>query len=223
MTPRIAVVFGLVALSLLSFLACRKAVREGGDAEQDTRLVEPPSVSSRQASETERAGALRTEARGLTDRFQVALKEALLEAMREGGPAAAISVCRLEAPRIAKVVPARAERGDWTLGRTAMRVRNPVNRPSEWQTRGLEAFARAVAENPKVDLAELEWHEIHEGVTFRYMRAIPMGGMCVTCHGPAESLASDVKAKLAEIYPEDEATDFSVGELRGAFVVTAPL
>lgn len=35
-----------------------------------------------------------------------------------------------------------------------------------------------------------------------------------------QSIKPDVQAKLKELYPEDEATGFSEGELRGAFVVT---
>ena len=42
--------------------------------------------------------------------------------------------------------------------------------------------------------------------------------LCLGCHG--KSIAPEVKAKLAELYPEDKATGFSEGDLRGAFVVT---
>ncbi|MGM0774574.1 MAG: c-type heme family protein, partial [Pseudomonadota bacterium] len=38
------------------------------------------------------------------------------------------------------------------------------------------------------------------------------------CHG--KSIDPEVKAKLDELYPEDQATGFSEGDLRGAFVVT---
>jgi hypothetical protein len=39
------------------------------------------------------------------------------------------------------------------------------------------------------------------------------------CHGPSESLAPDIKEKLATLYPQDQATGFSEGELRGWFWV----
>ena len=41
--------------------------------------------------------------------------------------------------------------------------------------------------------------------------------LCLTCHGAA--LSPDVEAALAESYPEDHATGYSAGDLRGAFVV----
>ncbi len=50
---------------------------------------------------------------------------------------------------------------------------------------------------------------------FRYMRAIPVGEMCLTCHGT--DVRTDVKAEIARLYPEDKALGFKLGELRGAF------
>jgi hypothetical protein len=35
-------------------------------------------------------------------------------------------------------------------------------------------------------------------------------------------LSPDVAAKLHDLYPQDRATGFSVGDLRGAFIITAP-
>jgi hypothetical protein len=39
------------------------------------------------------------------------------------------------------------------------------------------------------------------------------------CHGPKEQLIPEVKEQLAKLYPEDSATGFSEGELRGWFWV----
>ena len=53
------------------------------------------------------------------------------------------------------------------------------------------------------------------------MKAIPTGKLCTKCHGT--ELKPEVKAKLAEFYPDDKATGFNKGDLRGAFVVTKDL
>jgi hypothetical protein len=45
---------------------------------------------------------------------------------------------------------------------------------------------------------------------------------CVTCHGPAESIADDVREKLLELYPHDRAVGFKEGDLRGWFWVEVP-
>jgi hypothetical protein len=49
------------------------------------------------------------------------------------------------------------------------------------------------------------------------MKAIPTGGLCLACHG--ETIDPAVAGKIAELYPEDKATGFREGDLRGAFVV----
>ena len=42
--------------------------------------------------------------------------------------------------------------------------------------------------------------------------------MCLQCHG--QSIAPDVREKLSGLYPEDKATGYREGDIRGAFVVT---
>ena len=54
----------------------------------------------------------------------------------------------------------------------------------------------------------------------RYMRAIPMDAVCLTCHGAV--LAPDLAAVIKSDYPDDQATGFEQGQLRGAFSVTWP-
>jgi hypothetical protein len=54
----------------------------------------------------------------------------------------------------------------------------------------------------------------------RYMQAIVLQPMCAMCHG--DSLAPEVRATIQENYPDDQATGFAVGELRGAFLIDWP-
>lgn len=160
-----------------------------------------------------------TEARALTDEYREALQEELTAAIQSGGPGAAIEVCHVEAPKIGTRVVG-AEKKGWTIQRTALRLRNPANAPNEWQRRGLDALRERMAAGAAP--AAAEWHEVVDG-RLRYMRAIPLGGLCTLCHGDPATIPEEVRVKLAELYPEDRAVGFAVGELRGAFVVTAPL
>jgi hypothetical protein len=98
-----------------------------------------------------------------------------------------------------------------------MRVRNPNNAPNDWQKRGLSAIERRLSQGEKPET--IEWHSTENG-TLRYMRPIMTGAVCLTCHGQKDALPADVKALLEKLYPEDTATGFSAGDLRGAFVVT---
>nr|VFK61436.1 MAG: Protein of unknown function (DUF3365) [Candidatus Kentron sp. UNK]VFK69117.1 MAG: Protein of unknown function (DUF3365) [Candidatus Kentron sp. UNK] len=56
---------------------------------------------------------------------------------------------------------------------------------------------------------------------FRYMKAIPTLEVCTLCHGA--SLSPDVVTKLDELYPEDQARGFKVGDIRGAFSFMQPV
>ena len=159
------------------------------------------------------------EARAAVGRFAAALKGELGAAMQSGGPLAAIDVCHEKAPAIAATVS--REQG-MMLSRVSDRNRNPGNAPRAWQAEVLAAFEQRKANGEAVDA--LEWQEVAEtdsGREFRYMKAIPTAPLCLQCHGQA--IAPPVADKLAELYPDDRATGFAEGDIRGAFVVTEAL
>jgi hypothetical protein len=141
-----------------------------------------------------------------------------LTAAMADSPAAAIEVCSARAPQIA--AEESAARGA-RIGRTALRVRNPANAPSEWQRRVLESFAEALAAG--TDPATLEYTEVVPvggADERRWMKPIMTGPLCLTCHGT--TLAPEVAAAVEARYPQDEAVGFTAGELRGAFQVVWP-
>ena len=154
-----------------------------------------------------------------TAAFGQALKSELVSAMQSGGPLAAIEVCNTRAPLIADAVSLQQ---DVRVSRVSLKNRNPSNAPNDWQAEVLSSFEqrKSDGENP----AQLTWQETVEtasGQEFRFMKAIPTAGLCLQCHGQA--LAPAVAEKLNELYPEDQATGYSEGDLRGAFVVTRQL
>lgn len=144
------------------------------------------------------------------------LKTELLAAMEAGGAAQAIEVCHSRAPAIAAEISARK---GLEVTRVSQRNRNPQNAPSDWQSSVLEAFETRLEAGE--DPAAMTWEEVAEGDDgreYRFMKAIPTGGLCLQCHG--SRIAPEVAAKIAERYPDDRATGFEPGDLRGAFVVT---
>jgi hypothetical protein len=61
----------------------------------------------------------------------------------------------------------------------------------------------------------------HDGSpTVHFMQAVPMFDMCLSCHG--SDIAPDVMAAILDLYPDDQAVDYSVGEIRGAFSLFKP-
>lgn len=96
------------------------------------------------------------------------------------------------------------------IGRTSDKLRNPSNTAPEWFNTLVDTktAAPAVFSGPN---GELGW-----------VAPIKLGSMCVNCHGPAESLAPEVASALTEKYPEDKATGYAEGDLRGWFWVEVP-
>ena len=51
------------------------------------------------------------------------------------------------------------------------------------------------------------------------MRAIPLSPSCLTCHGSENDIPPVVKDHIQKLYPEDRATGYALGDVRGAFSV----
>jgi len=163
--------------------------------------------------------AEQAEAQAAIAAFAGALKAELTSAMQAGGPLNAIEVCNERAPTIAARVS--VEKG-MRLSRVSLRNRNPDNAPNDWQAAVLQQFETRQAAGE--DLGVLLWQDVAESNSqreFRFMKAIPTAPLCLGCHG--ESIAPPVAEKIAELYPDDRATGFREGDIRGAFVVTKAL
>ncbi len=127
--------------------------------------------------------------------------------MTEGGPATAIEVCSKEAAIIAEQVG--AEQGV-AIGRTSFKLRNAKNTPPEW--------ARPLVQQRVAERGML----IYPPEQSEALLPIRLQAICLTCHGPADRIAEDVRLALAKTYPDDQATGFAEGDLRGWFWVEVP-
>ena len=142
------------------------------------------------------------------------LRIALTQKMQADGPVAAVDFCHLEAPTIAAAV---AREHGVRVGRTAVRHRSPANAPVEWQQRVLEQFAEKAETTPPQAL----FYSEAVGDTLRVAKGIPTQAPCLACHGSA--IAEPVRAAIAARYPDDQATEFAEGDLRGMFWAEVPL
>jgi hypothetical protein len=147
---------------------------------------------------------------------------AMQEAVAEKGVAGAIPVCKEQAPALIK--EKRQETG-WDIRRVSLKTRNAERgTPDLWEVRQLADFNIRAANGEKIDSIEkAEIVSIDGKPVFRYMKALPVGDVCVKCHGPVEGMEAGLKAKLAESYPHDQATGYSKGQIRGALTVKRPL
>jgi hypothetical protein len=111
------------------------------------------------------------------------------------------------APEIAKSV---SEQQGVRIGRTSWKLRNAANAAPEWAT-------SLLADRPEEARAALGPEDVL-GVTLPIRVASP----CLRCHGTPESMADDVREAIAAAYPDDQATGFADGDLRGWFWVEVP-
>ena len=139
-------------------------------------------------------------------------KQQLQGALREGlgrGPAEAIAACRTKAPEIA----ASLSQGGIRVGRASHRLRNPANAPPAWAEPLLDGY-RA---DPSLRVGRaVRLDERRRG----YVEPIFVQPLCLTCHG--EDLSEPISSRLAELYPEDRAAGYRVGDFRGVFWIEFP-
>ena len=167
------------------------------------------SLSVSAQTDTPDSQQLTAEARELVAAFSGHLKPQLKQALAEGGPTRAIEVCASQAPRIADAL---AMESGWSVSRVSLQARNASRAlPDAWEQQVLEEFdrRRAAGEAPQT----LNFSEITRG-QFRYMQAQGVEGVCLLCHG--ENIGADVRATLEQYYPDDTATGYSLGQIRGA-------
>ena len=150
----------------------------------------------------------------LANSFQSELQAALKSALAAGGPAAAIEVCADAAPAIAERLS--AESGA-QVRRTALKPRNPNAKPDAFERETMTAWRATPLDPTGKPMVRSVAVSTEDGPAYRWMRAIPTQGMCLTCHG--ETLEPDVAAAIAARYPDDKATGFREGQLRGALSI----
>lgn len=161
--------------------------------------------------------------RGIAGQLLNQLGQKLKSAMSSEGPMAAVSVCKEAAPAIAKGLS--AEHGV-QITRVGTRVRNSkMGVPNTWQKEALNQFEDRLAKGePPADLEY--WQVIETGNGKRelhYAKAIMVQPMCVSCHGQTQDISTPLAEKIRLEYPDDQATGYSVGKLRGAVVITKPM
>ena len=162
--------------------------------------------------------AMLVEARKVATTLPPRLLAALQQEISKSGPEGAILVCKDMAPKMAGEI---SQQTGWKIKRVSLKARNDARAiPDAWEKAALEDFdKRAAAGEPP---AQLEKGERVDN-EYRYVKALPVQPLCLGCHGPVDQLPPAVKSALAQHYPNDLATGYSVGQIRGAISVRKPL
>jgi hypothetical protein len=142
------------------------------------------------------------QARSLVKAFGSDLKSVLITTMKTASP----------------IAEKNSALSAWDIARTSLKVRNTSNVPDTWETTILRLFEVRKAAIEDINTMEhSEVVQVSEKTVLRYMKAIPTGGLCLVCYG--SKLADDVSSKVNELYPNDQATGFKLGDIRGAFTL----
>lgn len=162
--------------------------------------------------------ALLGEARKVATTLPPKLLAALQDEIGKSGPEGAIPVCKDMAPKMAGEI---SRQTGWKIKRVSLKARNEARAtPDAWEKAALEDFdKRAAAGEPPAQLEKGE----KVGEEYRYVKALPVQPLCLSCHGPADQLSPAVKSVLGQHYPNDRATGYSVGQIRGAISVRKSL
>lgn len=138
------------------------------------------------------------------------------------GAVDAIPVCKDKAPQLIKE---QSDKTGWQMHRVSLKTRNPERgAPDVWEARQLADFNIRATNGEKPDTLEAGEIVSENGKqVYRYMKAIPVGEVCLACHGAREGLDAALKDQLARSYPHDRAVDYQLGQIRGALSVRRPL
>jgi len=174
------------------------------------------SQQSHQDSQFEQA---LLEARQLSKELAEKVRGLLLQEIERGGFENAARVCSELAQEITQQFNKRTR---YYARRVSLRYRNPKNIPDDYEQRKLEEFDFLNREKR----LENEYMEVvKEGSQeyLRYMKPLVAIPLCLVCHGPKENIPSKIKAILTEKYPDDRATGFLSGDVRGTISVKIAL
>ncbi len=169
------------------------------------------SIAQQPTQDLQQGEAL-AEARQVSSELAEKVRGLLLQEIGKGGFASAVKVCSDTAQQMTLEFNARTGH---TVRRVSLKYRNPQNVPDEYERRKLEELDLL---NRKKGMRN-EYYEVVEDQGKRYLRYLKpllVLPLCINCHGPKENISADVNTILAEKYPEDRATGFLVGDLRGA-------
>ncbi len=138
----------------------------------------------------------------------------LKKAMKEGGPLKAVEVCSKKALKLTEKV---AKEEGVEIKRTSFKYRNPKNAPDKYEKEALEYFEKELKE--KGELPKYYVQKINEN-EYRYYMPLKIKGVCLTCHGDPNHMDKKLLAKIKELYPNDKATGYKLGDFRGVIRVT---
>lgn len=144
---------------------------------------------------------------------QGAIGGALKKAMQDGGVPNALEVCNVKA---LPITDSLAQHHNIVLQRVSDKNRNPLNEASKLDLEVLNEF-KSLLENEEPAMPVVR-EEDGKKVFYHAILTMPK---CMHCHG---EVGTDIDEKhynqILSLYPNDLATGYEPGQVRGAFKIT---
>jgi hypothetical protein len=146
------------------------------------------------------------------------LSSNLQTAMQQGGVSNALPFCSLAA---SPLTAGMAGKYGVTIRRVTHKPRNPADRANATESAILQQFEVALnGTNPPPSFVTN-----FTTSTASYFAPIMLNNeLCLKCHGETgKDISTENVAVIHRLYPQDEATGFKLGQLRGAWRIDIPL
>jgi hypothetical protein len=139
----------------------------------------------------------------------------LQQALMSGGVENAIRFCKINAMPL---VDSLSRQFDASIKRVTKKARNPDDLPNDLESTILDAYEQQLNDSLKL---QANVQKIDEA---NYLFTQPIfidNALCLTCHGSLENgLTEETKNFIKEKYPDDKATGYAIGDLRGMWSIT---
>jgi len=152
------------------------------------------------------ADSFEVEAQQIAQKIKMTMMKSVSEKVSKEGTEKAITFCHQNIKDIAKS-SVKEFLDKYEFGRTSDKTRNKKNKPQDWMIKYLGSYKGSKAQESKSII-----HLLPSGKR-AYLDPIYIQPLCLNCHG--ENINPSVKMKLKELYPEDQAIDYKLGEFRG--------
>ncbi len=147
------------------------------------------------------------------------LSSNLQSAIQQGGVSNALPFCSLAA---SPLTAGMAGKHGVTLRRITHKARNPAGKADAIELGILQQFRDALVATPTNPPPPIVTNLTAGTATF-FAPIVLNNELCLKCHGePGKDIQPENVAVIQRLYPQDEATGFKLGELRGAWRIDFP-
>ncbi len=204
----------LLLLSLILLIACGPQERVSKEAFEEVQL----NNEVKRITEVTILEEAMVWGDSITQEAQAQLTAQLQEAIAANGPAGALDFCKVNALPLLKSLESKHA---VTIRRVSSQPRNPADAPNLQELPLLDAYAynaeNKIASDPSIQ-------KIENGEVLLYTKPILMANaLCLSCHGdPKKDIAPETTTKLKQLYPQDPAIGYALGDLRGMWALRLP-